>query len=314
VLIPIPFNGSDSEEEEEVYLSSELESVDLNEDDDPIVVNLKNLPMASNDIILINKLDDDFVKAIDSIKSCPSVGFALFGDDISREGSIDLFAFANETAIYVFKANKQIVPKIKPILESDELQKIMYTCRQSSDALFQLFGIQLKNVNDIRITDYFLQKKNIANSVISNSLSRKWSKAELRSLDSLLWHYLNVKSPKFYPNLDYNHLSVRVQNVIRVQTIFLREIARIINFRLMREICIATERCLQSLRFSDELEYQVMKEDEREVDIIESPINLCEENEKLIYQISAITLPNDMIDSNGSQQSSRQSFVRQQKS
>lgn len=303
VLIPKQVN--EDEEEDDLYLmSSDFESIDLNQDDDPIVVNLKDLKLkASNDIKFFRDVDNDMMTAVEQIMRCNSVGFSLFGEEISREGSVDVFAFATEAAIYVFRANDQMVPKLKPILESEVVQKVLFICRHTSDALFHLFNIKLNNVIDIRIFDYFLQKQALV-TYSTNGYNKNWKKAELRSLAAILMTYLRVKCPKFFPNLDFNHMSVRVQNIIRVKTIFLREISAIINYRLIKEVVICNHRCLESLRSANDIEYNAMKDDDLEIDIIENPINLCEENERKIWESVAIRGPKRVNDSKEAQKQS----------
>jgi len=56
-----------------------------------------------------------------------------------------------------------------------------------------------------------------------------------------------------------------------------------------------------------------MKEDDRELELIENPMNLCEENEKKIWEMSAIKLPKLMNGCNGCYKSSEELLITKPK-
>ena len=289
----IPNNGMSEEDDingvETLCIDdSDVESIDLNEDDKPLYVNTKPLTQrASNDIVFVEQIDDNFNNIIETIKTSNCVGFALFGEEVTREGSVDLMSFGTPEAIYVFDANdEEMVSKIKPLIESKDLQKVMFALRLPSDALYHLFDIQLENAVDVRIWDYHYQRKLFISA-------EKSAKPDLRSYETLLWRYLSIKVPNIERNIDYSKFTIKVQNLIRIKTIFLRELFAIINFKLLEDVYRMTNRCIRSLRSAEGLEYFAVKSDECELEIIENPINEYEEMERKVIGLSSLRAIDD---------------------
>jgi hypothetical protein len=286
----IPFDESDGEID--VDLNAQLETIDLNEDEDLVEFNLRSLSVVTSDEMRVFRdyqQIDEINAAIKTIEKSKECGFDIFGDSnrITRQESIDLIAFSTEEGIFVFDAKPEIAKLLKPILESKSVQKIVFCCRHMSDTLFRLYDIKLENVCDIRIIDYHLQRKL---NQVTNAKHKKFSKpvrAELRSLEKCLRIYLAINLPSISNNINYNQLTNRVKNIIRFRILFLREMSIIINFELMKELFISTERCLKSLRSANDIEYQALHEEECELQLMENPINRYEEEniDKKIYRL-----------------------------
>ena len=281
-------DGGDPDEDllrqyvEPTFDADNIEVIDLNEDEDQVHIDVTPLTLkASNEVIFFDKINEDFDKVVEKLEECDFVGFALFGDEISREGLIELMSFATRNAIYVFDANnRELVSRLKPILESKDVLKLMYGLRHSSDALYHLFRIELNNAIDIRVWDYCVQKKHFI-------ASQMYTKPVLRSLETILWLYLRVRLPNMNRHLDYGQFSVKLQNHIRLKTIFLRELYHLINYKLIENSYQMNSRCLRSLRSSEGLEYIAVKDDERELEIIDNPNVESEEVERRIISLAS---------------------------
>lgn len=84
------------------------------------------------------------------------------GVNLGRNGSLEILTVCFEAqphAVFLvdFNGANRNSPRIaaaKKLLESENVVKIIHDCRKDCDALYQLFGIQMKNIHD---TSYFHQ-------------------------------------------------------------------------------------------------------------------------------------------------------------
>ncbi|CAG2105530.1 unnamed protein product [Medioppia subpectinata] len=206
-----------NEAEDMLVVNPDLHSIDLNEDDTPIRVDCRDLTLKTSDeLILVDPLADNFMTIIETIKGSHCIGLELFGQEISRLGSVVWMCLATGDGIYVFDArNKAIVSALKGPLESKELQK-----------------------------------------------------------------YLSVKVPQLYDKPDFGQFSIRVQNVIRFKTVFLRQLYALINYLMLEDLYIMTTRCVRSLRSANDLTFSILRADEIMNGMFEEPINESERTER----------------------------------
>ncbi|CAG2175757.1 unnamed protein product [Oppiella nova] len=296
VIIPSQLNGNAEEEPmveeneaDHLFVNPEVESINLLEDDIPIAINLSHLTLKTSDnLVVVDKMGDNLDAIINSMMASNCVGFELFGEEIGRNGSVEWMSVATAEAIYVFNAhNKDIVLSLKPVLQSREVRKVVFNCRHLSDALYHLFGIQLKAVIDIRVFDLFVQRKR-ANEALENHMAFHLPK--LRTFDEILSDQLMIKVPQLYKNLNYKHFSVRVQNAIIIKTVFLRQLYALLNHQLLEELIIMTARCERSLRLANDLQYGVLKGDDALSHMLDEPINDCERTERRHIGLPAVHL------------------------
>ena len=265
-------------------IGSDVESVDLNDDEQPIEIDVKSLTLrASNDIQYVRQMSDDLPEIVNEIMIAQTVGFAMFGTDVSRNGSIDLMAFATPNKIYVFNAHDQqiVTSGLKPLLESPDLQKVMFTARKPVDALFSHYKIDAETVVDLRVMYHHLEKKLFVNGQTS---SRPLDR--LVTLERFVLKFFSIQLPSLDRPFNFKHMSVSVQNLIRLKTIFLRESFGLLLNLMTADFYYANRRCVRSLRTTKGLEYQTLESDEVELELMDNCATDHEQEERPV-----LTLP-----------------------
>lgn len=106
---------------------------------------------------VIDQVNDRFHKAMAAIKNVRSVSIGFEGHDVSRHGSISVFAVATSMKVFifdVFSLKKELFDRgLREVMESNDIEKVIHGCRQLSDCLYHLYQVSLNNVFDTMVAD-----------------------------------------------------------------------------------------------------------------------------------------------------------------
>ncbi|XP_054161101.1 uncharacterized protein LOC128959186 [Oppia nitens] len=280
------------------------ELLDLDKDDELIRVDTSQMSVkTSADLLLVTDSDSDSVEAFKrSMSATHCVGFEMFANEIGRYNQPNWMSFATDDGIYVVNVTAHrnsaaVSSLIKPWLESRSTQKVMFASRVATDYLKHSLDIQVQEVIDLRILDYCLQRKQyreqLAAAVMETGVvggigvgghrqryMQTPTTIKFRTLDEMLTEYLAIRSPRMYPSIDFRHLSVRVQNILTVRTVFLRQLFALIHYKLNEDVYLMTARSQRSLVTAGDDLYEVLKSDDKELDVINQPFNESELTER----------------------------------
>lgn len=86
------------------------------------------------------------------------------GDSLSRKGALTIITVATEEKVYIFDVLKlgQLVfsSGLGEILEDKSREKLMFDCRQDSDALWHQFNIKLTGILDLQLLEIIYRREN----------------------------------------------------------------------------------------------------------------------------------------------------------
>ena len=86
------------------------------------------------------------------------------GDSLSRKGALTIITVATEEKVFIFDVLKlgQLVfsSGLGEILEDKSREKLMFDCRQDSDALWHQFNIKLTGVLDLQLLEIIYRREN----------------------------------------------------------------------------------------------------------------------------------------------------------
>ena len=125
-----------------------------------------------NDYKLVDR-DSVLLEAISEIKQKIAERNTLLavdceGDSLSRKGALTVITVATEEKVYIFDVQKlgQVVFSggLGEILEDSSREKLMFDCRQDSDALWHQFQVKLKGVLDIQLLEIIYRRENPSES------------------------------------------------------------------------------------------------------------------------------------------------------
>ena len=95
------------------------------------------------------------------------------GDSLSRKGALTIITVATEEKVYIFDVLKlgQVVfsSGLGEILEDKSREKLMFDCRQDSDALWHQFKVKLSGVLDLQLLEVIYRRENPAASSTVNT-------------------------------------------------------------------------------------------------------------------------------------------------
>ena len=86
------------------------------------------------------------------------------GDSLSRKGALTIITVATQEKVYIFDVLKlgQVVfsSGLGEILEDKSREKLMFDCRQDSDALWHQFKVKLDGVLDLQLLEVIYRREN----------------------------------------------------------------------------------------------------------------------------------------------------------
>ncbi|CAC5423185.1 EXD1 [Mytilus coruscus] len=121
------------------------------------------------------------------------IALDLEGLNLSRSGTITLLAIASRSQVYLFdvlKLGPSTFDKgLKEIFEDDAINKLLFDCREDSDALWHLYDVNLKGVLDIQLLEIITQATAKVPSEWKKRNFRDHEIVRLESLISCMYHY-----------------------------------------------------------------------------------------------------------------------------
>ncbi|CAC5423187.1 EXD1 [Mytilus coruscus] len=121
------------------------------------------------------------------------IAIDLEGANLSRAGTITLLAIATRSQVYLFDVLKlgpaSFEKGLKEIFEDDAINKLLFDCREDSDALWHLFDVNLKGVLDIQLLEIIKQATAKIPSEQKKRNFRDHEIVRLESLISCMYHY-----------------------------------------------------------------------------------------------------------------------------
>eukprot|EP00794_Sanderia_malayensis_P007561 gene7561-8399_t len=141
------------------------------------------------EVILIDKLEDEFYSAIKFINEQRVIGLASDGENISRSGQLSLLTIGSRKYTYIFDVYKMgsecFSEGLKSVLENCSLLKVIHDCRSLSDCLYHQYQTNMFNVFDTQVADI----------IIDNQRRGKLPRY-VNGLVPCLYEYLNLKVPQ----------------------------------------------------------------------------------------------------------------------
>ena len=113
--------------------------------------------------------DTGLQDAISEIKQKIAERIALLavdceGNSLSREGALTIITVATEEKVYIFDVQKlgqaTFSSELGEILEDESRKKLMFDCRQDSDALWHQFKVKLSGVLDLQLLEVIYRREN----------------------------------------------------------------------------------------------------------------------------------------------------------
>ena len=111
---------------------------------------------------------------------------------MSREGALTIITVATEEKVYIFDVQKlgqaTFSSGLGEILEDESRKKLMFDCRQDSDALWHQFKVKLSGVLDLQLLEVIYRRENpsasttnTANTAQSSSNNKRGGRRNRRS-------------------------------------------------------------------------------------------------------------------------------------
>ena len=104
-----------------------------------------------------DSLSKTLVYIKEAVKKEPLIAFACEGVDLSRKGKLYLLSIATRTKAYLIDVKVlKTMPfekGLREILEDTNVKKLMFDCREDSDALFHQFQVKLDGVLDMQLLE-----------------------------------------------------------------------------------------------------------------------------------------------------------------
>lgn len=111
----------------------------------------------------------------------------LEGNNLSRSGTITLVAVGTPSMAYLFDiiglGRKVFDSGLRGILEDKKIDKLMFDCREDSDALWHLFDVNIDGVVDVQLLEV-IRSSDGKHTKSHNDIER------LESLITCIYHYL----------------------------------------------------------------------------------------------------------------------------
>jgi exonuclease 3'-5' domain-containing protein 1 len=129
--------------------------------------------------------------ALQDIYQCPIIAVDCEGFELGRDGILCLIQIATDSHVYIFDVlslgTTLFDQGLRYILENPIPTKVFYDCRRDSDILYYHFGVKLKGVLDVALTEVFYRWKN-------GHGSPRFLKGYKRCVES----YLCIENPHFF--------------------------------------------------------------------------------------------------------------------
>ena len=116
-------------------------------------------------------------QAVKELKRQNEIALDSEGDNLSREGTLDILIIGTmNKKVFLFDIFKlgrdAFQPGLGGLLESDSKTKLMYDCRNHSDALMHLYDVKLAGVLDLQLVEIDIRRRNKENHRFLKSLKQ----------------------------------------------------------------------------------------------------------------------------------------------
>lgn len=125
--------------------------------------------------LIIDNLDDAYVKALEYIKNENTISVGLEGQNLGRGGTLAWLSVATSSIIFLFDmakigASDAFQRGLGGVLRDKAILKVVHDCRVMEDMLHHQFGVNLNNVFDTQAAEvyvYMLQHRGSVPSFVS---------------------------------------------------------------------------------------------------------------------------------------------------
>ena len=153
-------------------------------------------------LYVIDKFDDLFSEAVETLDKCARVGLSCEGKMLGRHGKLCWVALSTEDDVFMFDIISlgEDVFKfgLRHILQEGSIKKIVHDARFIADCLHHQYGVEIVNMYDTMVGDQVLLNQQVFEGFLPSNF---------RSLSTLLRDYLGIEDYHiFYPRYRRTHL------------------------------------------------------------------------------------------------------------
>ena len=153
-------------------------------------------------LYVIDKFDDLFSEAVETLETCARVGLSCEGKMLGRHGKLCWVALSTEDDVFMFDIISlgEDVFKfgLRHILQEGSIKKIVHDARFIADCLHHQYGVEIVNMYDTMVGDQVLLNQQVFEGFLPSNF---------RSLSTLLRDYLGIEDYHiFYPRYRRTHL------------------------------------------------------------------------------------------------------------
>ncbi|XP_066934835.1 piRNA biogenesis protein EXD1-like [Clytia hemisphaerica] len=137
-------------------------------------------------------------EACNHLKNAKELAVDCEGVELGRDGKMTLIQLLSDDEDTVFLIDVLVLGEdafkygLKEILESTEVVKLMFDCRNDSVSLWHEYGVKLTNVLDMQLLEYMV--RDLAGHKFPNpGRSTHWHKPRVRGLDSTTEKYVRCE-------------------------------------------------------------------------------------------------------------------------
>lgn len=143
----------------------------------------ERLKQMSVNYIYMSTMDCRFFEAVEYLNNCETVGVFGIGSEFGRQRNISVLVMSSWDQVYLFDVLSYKLsdfhPKLKELLESDSVKKVVHNSRTLVDCLHHCHRVKLVNIFDTQVADLMISKKD------GQPLK------DARNISACLQHYLN---------------------------------------------------------------------------------------------------------------------------
>jgi len=141
----------------------------------------------ANDYILVDdepSLEEAIFELREKVKRNALLAVDCEGVSLSRKGALTIITVATEERVYIFdvlKLGRTVFRNgLGEILEDKSRDKLMFDCREDSDALWHQFQVKLSGVLDLQLLEVMYRRENTATG--SSRFSTKYKRRSQRTV------------------------------------------------------------------------------------------------------------------------------------
>ena len=146
-------------------------------------------------LCVIDKFDDLFSEAVETLEKCARVGLSCEGKMLGRHGQLCWVALSTEDDVFMFDIISlgEDVFKfgLRHILQEGSIRKIVHDARFIADCLHHQYGVEIVNMYDTMVGDQVFLNQQVFEGFLPSNF---------RSLSTVLRDYLGIEDYHiFYP-------------------------------------------------------------------------------------------------------------------